>query len=284
MSPPRPISALVASPAAARGDALPPPWPLRLPWPLPALLAWVLGWLVWGAATAAGAPPLVSLPAGCAASLLLAWRFDGLWRRLIGGAGFPASALALGLGAGADVPPWAWLAALLPLLLAYPLRAWRDAPFFPTTRGALDGLDRVVPAPRRVLDAGCGVGHGLAELRRLWPQAELRGVEWSAALAAIARARLRATGVAADVGRADMWRHDWRGYDLVYLFQRPESMRRAWDKACREMAPGAWLVSLEFAVPDLAPHWHLAVAGRRPVWIYRVGAPGAGSTASPAGR
>jgi hypothetical protein len=33
-----------------------------------------------------------------------------------------------------------------------------------------------------------------------------------------------------------MWRADWSGYQLVYLFQRPESMARAWAKGCAEMA------------------------------------------------
>ena len=36
---------------------------------------------------------------------------------------------------------------------------------------------------------------------------------------------------------------------MVYLFQRPESMERAFAKATHELAPGCWLVSLEFAVP-----------------------------------
>ena len=34
-----------------------------------------------------------------------------------------------------------------------------------------------------LLDAGCGLGHGLQALRMLWPQAELHGVEWSPLLA-----------------------------------------------------------------------------------------------------
>ena len=74
----------------------------------------------------------------------------------------------------------------------------------------------------------------------------------------------------------------WAGYSLVYLFQRPESMTRAWAKAQAEMAPGTWLVSLEFAVTGLAPTARLAVQGNRPVWIYRVGA--AASTPSVARR
>jgi hypothetical protein len=61
-----------------------------------------------------------------------------------------------------------------------------------------------------------------------------------------------------------------RGYDLVYLFQRPESMQRAADKAAAELKPGAWMVSLEFEVPTLQPQAVLELARDRKVWAYRV--------------
>jgi SAM-dependent methyltransferase len=248
--------------------------PLRLPWPLPALLAWAAGWALWLGAGAAGAPPALALAAAVAGASVLAWPCRGGWRRLIAGSGFPLSALALGLAG--HWPPWMWLLLLLPLLAAYPLRAWRDAPFFPTPAGALAGLDAVTGAPRRVLDAGCGLGHGLAALQRLWPQAELHGVEWSPALAWLAALRCRGAGIA----RGDMWARSWADYDLVYLFQRPESMARAWAKAEQELAPGGWLVSLEFAVPDCTPWACLQGPGRRPVWIYRPPAGNKRSTAA----
>jgi SAM-dependent methyltransferase len=237
----------------------------RLPWPLPAVLAWACGWAAWLALGAAGVAPGMAFAAAALAALALAWRCAGAWRRLIAAAGFPLSALVLGAGPG--VPVWAWAAAALALALLYPLRAWRDAPFFPTPAAALDGLPEVVvPAPARVLDAGCGAGHGLAALRRLWPQAELHGTEWSRPLAAWASLARRD----ARVRRGDLWRQSWADFDLVYLFQRPESMARAHAKARAEMAAGGWLVSLEFAVPGVAPVACLRGAGRRPVWVYRI--------------
>ncbi len=202
---------------------------------------------------------------GCTVCLACAWPSPGLRRRLIGGAGFPLSALALGLGSG--WPAWAWLVLLAPLLAAYPLRAWRDAPFFPTPVDALQGLDGVMPPPRHVLDAGCGMGHGLKALRRLWPQAELQGVEWSAPLARLAAWRCPG----ARITRGDMWGRSWADCDLVYVFQRPESMPRVWDKAEREMSAQAWLVSLEFEVPGRTPVACLTGPHRRPVWVYQPG-------------
>jgi hypothetical protein len=66
-----------------------------------------------------------------------------------------------------------------------------------------------------------------------------------------------------------MWRDDWGRYDMVYLFQRPETMPRAVDKANAEMKPGSYLVSLEFVAQELKPEAVLDTLPDKPVWIYR---------------
>lgn len=263
-----------ASPTLIAAARAAPGWP----WPLPALLAWSAGWGLWLAAQALGTPPAIGWLVALLGSLALAWRCQGTWRRLIAGLGFPLSALVL-VPTGAW-PAWLWLLLALPLLLAYPLRAWRDAPLFPTPADALLGLDQVVPPPASVLDAGCGLGHGLAALRSVWPQARLHGVEWSPLLARLAAWRCPG----AHIRRADMWATSWAGHDIVYLFQRPESMARAHTKAARELAPGAWLVSLEFAVPGAVPVACLQGGGRKPVWVYQPAGPAAPSIQPPRGR
>lgn len=234
-------------------------------WPLPALLAWVLGYALVHALLAAGARAAVAWAVGSVAVLALAWvQRDGA-RRACVLAGWAALAWLLQPG---GMPAWVWLAAAAVLALLYPLRAWRDAPLFPTPRGALAGLGRriALPGQARVLDAGCGLGHGLRELHAAFPQARLHGTEWSWPLALLARIGCRF----AQVRRGDLWSEDWSGFDLVYLFQRPESMRRAYAKAQREMRPGRWLVSLEFAVPGVRPHATLPVAGGRRLCLYRM--------------
>jgi hypothetical protein len=239
---------------------LPPSARQGLPWPLPALAVWAGGWLLWVLLGRAGVATAAAFGVALCASTLLALRCRGRWRQVIAAAGFPLSALALGVAAG--LPAVVWLLLLLPVLALYPLRAWRDAPLFPTPQGALAGLETLVGQPQRVHDAGCGLGHGLAALHRTWPTAELHGTEWSRPLAWGAAWRCRF----ARVQRGDMWARSWSGFDLVYLFQRPESMARAWDKACRER-PGGWLASLEFAVPGVVP---VARLGARPLWVYRI--------------
>jgi SAM-dependent methyltransferase len=235
-------------------------------WPLPALLAWAACWLVFAGLRALDTPLPLALALAAALGAALAGSASTPWRRVFVALGFPLSLLASGLAAG--VPAWVWLAPLLVLALAYPVRAWRDAPLFPTPPGVLAGLERLAPlaAEARILDAGCGLGDGLLELHRRYPQARIEGIEWSWPLCFAAALRCRF----ARVRRRDMWAADWSAYAMVYLFQRPESMAGAWDKAVREMAPGSWLASLEFAVPSRAAEHTIEREGGRRVFLYRV--------------
>ncbi|QXL83862.1 class I SAM-dependent methyltransferase [Comamonas sp. NLF-1-9] len=233
-----------------------------LPWPLPALLAWALCWLLylllWRTLGALAAMLLATLTGLIASVATRRW-----WRRVLVAAGFP---LSLAFSGHALFAAWVWLLPAAMLLLVYPLHAWRDAPLFPTPPGALDALPAAAPLPAgaHILDAGCGLGDGLRALRRAYPQARLHGLEWSWPLRWLCALRCPW----AQVRRADIWAADWNGYQLVYLFQRPESMSRALIKSA-EMAPGSWLVSLEFALPDVPAHACLRTPAGRPLWIYQ---------------
>lgn len=236
------------------------------------MLAWCLAWFLHRI----GAPVWLALTLSTATGVI-ASLWDALaatlWRRICLAAGFPLSAWALGLGVGV-APIW-WLVPVLILLLAYPVRAWRDAPVFPTPAGALADLGRHAPLSHpagRVHDAGCGMGDGLLALRDAYPQARLTGVEWSWLWWSVAWLRCRF----AEVQRGDMWSEHWGDCDVVYLFQRPETMSRAMAKARAEMRPGTWLVSLEFEAADASgrtvlPHAKLKTQAGRPVWVYRIG-------------
>jgi hypothetical protein len=246
-------------------------------WPLPALLAWALGWGLFRALEAMALPVGVAVALAAAAPAALAWGARGLWRRLIMAGGFPLSVLALGVGAA--VPAWVWLLPLALLLVVYPVQAWRDAPIYPTAPKALVGLDRLIPLVpgARILDAGCGLGHGLQALRQVWPQAAIEGLERSRPLAWAARARCPWAAIRA----GDMWQASWKGLALVYIFQRPDTMARAWKKACAEVGPDGWLASLEFEVPGVAPHAVLHRPGQRPVHVYRLDPVGRAVPAQP---
>ena len=248
----------------------------RLGWPLAALAAWLAAWGAYAALRGLGAPAAAALAAATLLGAALAVFGDTPWRRVFVAVGFPLSLAASGLDSA--LPGWAWLLPLAALALLYPLKSWRDAPLFPTPAGALAGLARAVPLPpgARIVDAGCGLGDGLRELHRAYPAARLDGWEWSLPLAAVCALRCRGgfggfggTPVPARIRRRDIWTADWSAHDLVYLFQRPESLPRAVDKATRELRPGAWLASLEFEAAALRPQAvHECPDGRR-VWLYR---------------
>lgn len=241
--------------------------PLR--WPLPALLAWGAGWLLLHAVPPGPLPGWSILLLAWTPSLALALWVAGPWKRLMAVVGLP---LALWLHQGATSwPSWVWLLPVAAILASYPLSAWRDAPLFPTPADALVGLAPALdlPARPRVLDAGSGLGHGLSALRRAFPQARLEGVERSMLLVLLARLRVEP---GAHLRCGDMWSTDWSLHDLVYLFQRPESMAGAWRKACAEMRAGSWLVSLEFAIPDIDAEHVVETSGsrQRRVYAYRI--------------
>ncbi len=238
-------------------------------WPLPAALSWLAAWGLFRLLLGQDFAPGAALGLASALGVGLSLWGDTWWRRVFIAAGFPLS-LALSLSSLGlnSVPAWAWLVPLLLLLAVYPLNAWRDAPLFPTPARALDELPRWAPlAPgARVLDAGCGLGQGLAALRRAYPHAQLHGVESSWPLRWLCALRCPW----ARVRHGDIWAADWSGYDLVYLFQRPESMAHAVAKARAELRPGTWLVSLEFEATAVQSTAQFTAPGGKMVWLYQV--------------
>lgn len=229
------------------------------------MLAWGLCWLVYRSGMSLGMAPATALLVASILGLLLSLAAGTWWRRTIIAAGFPLALLASGAVA---VPGWVWLVLLLTVLPVYPFKAWRDAPLFPTPPDALRDLPQQLPlSPQAaVLDAGCGLGHGLRALRAAYPQAQLTGIEWSWPLRVWCGLRCPW----AQVQHGDIWRASWRPYAMVYLFQRPESMARAVAKARGDMVAGNWLVSLEFEAVELHPDLRLQLPDGRPVWAYRV--------------
>ncbi len=237
----------------------------RLRWPLPALLVWGLSWAVFWVVQQSQINSLLALVLASAVGVTFSFLGQSWWRRSIVALGFPLSIV---LSGGVTLPGWAWLIPLAVLALIYPVNAWRDAPLFPTPLNALRDLHQhalLLPGAL-VLDAGCGLGDGLKALRLAYPESQLHGLEWSWPLRALCAMRCPW----ARVRQGDIWRADWSPYAMVYLFQRPESMERAFAKAQAQMQTGAWLVSLEFEVKGRKPHAKVEAPDGRPVWLYQM--------------
>ena len=237
-------------------------------WPLPAVLTWAAAWVLFKLAMGQGMALGAAIGAATALGVAMSLWGDSWWRRVWIAVGFPLSlALSLPSLGVSELPAWAWLVPLLLLLLVYPLNAWRDAPLFPTPPDALLELPEHAPLRdgAKVLDAGCGLGQGLEALNQAYPHVALHGLEWSWPLRWMCALRCPW----AEVRQGDIWKADWSGYDMVYLFQRPESMPRAMAKAAAELQSGAWLVSLEFEAAGWAPQGQLQNVAGKPVWLYQ---------------
>lgn len=249
----------------------------RWPWPLPALVAWAAAWGTFHAAHWVGFSPITLWLLATTTGVVFSSLGSTLPRKLIVALGFPlswallfggwAGGMSVGVSLGVSIA-WAWLLPLGLFLALYPPGSWKDAPLFPTPHGVLQGLRQAAPLPLagRVLDAGCGLGDGLIALEREYPDVHLVGIERSLPLRLLCALRCRWARVLG----GDMWAADWSPYDMVYLFQRPESMARAMEKAGRELRPGAWLVSLEFEADGWVANLVLQDEDERPVWLYQV--------------
>ncbi len=117
-------------------------------------------------------------------------------------------------------------------------------------RRLVDAVARLAgPAPRRVLEVGCGTGRNLAALARRLPEAELTGLDLSDEMLDVARRKLA-------------------GFD-----ERVRLVRRAYDRPldpgafdvvvfsyCLTMINPGWEAAVDAAAGDLAPDGRIAVA------------------------
>jgi hypothetical protein len=238
----------------------------KLSWPIPALLTWLGSWLLFQLLLSFGLNEMLAILVPTFLGGLLSRFGDTPMRKALVMIGFPVSWLVL--NNQISIAPEAWLILMLIVILIYPKRAWKDAPLFPTPRRAL----RLVPdhitllADAKVLDAGSGMGDGLIALRDAFPRAQLHGLEMSWPLRWLSALRCPF----ARIRQGDIWQANWQSYELVYMFQRPETMPRAVEKAQAELNPGAWLVSLEFEARQIEPFAVVESPDGRPVWIYQM--------------
>ena len=135
-------------------------------------------------------------------------------------------------------------------------------PLFLSSLGAWKWLAEKPPINGTLIDLGCGTGHGIVTVSRLRPDVQCVGVESSPLLWLIAR--LRTAGRPnCRILFGSLWRVDLAPFDVVYVFLSPAPMERLWEKACRELTPGALLVSNSFEVPGATPDRAVRLRDRR---------------------
>ncbi|MCA1855139.1 class I SAM-dependent methyltransferase [Massilia oculi] len=208
---------------------------------------------VWLLATA-GMPmsyPAVALVQGLFAAALSWWRgLAGWWRpiQLL----FP---LALYGAAQLAIPPLAFLAAFLFLLLLYWSTYRTQVPYYPSGRAVRAALAGLLPQRPglRVIDIGSGLGGLVLDLARRRPDIAASGIELAPLPWLLSSLRARLSGSRARFLRGDYDSLDFGAYDLVFAYLSPAAMPALWRKAAREMRPGSLLVSYEFIIDDRPP-------------------------------
>lgn len=209
-------------------------------------------------------PLRVALLQGLLAALLARWMRAPPWWLVIHLGFLPLAVVVRGL----ELPGWLWPLGLLLLVLVF----WRNdrnrVPLYLSSRQSAERLLQMLPdQPCRLLDIGCGDGRLLRHLARKRPDCRFFGVEYAplpwlwARLAGASLPNL-------EIHRRDFWNLPLSDYDLVYAFLSPAPMPRLWLKACREMRPGAKLVSNSFPVPDVSEEARVAVNDRSMTYFY----------------
>ena len=194
----------------------------------------------------------VALIQGAIAAGLSWWRGLASWWRAI------QLLFPLGLYATAqlDIPPAAFLAIFLFLLLLYWSTYRTQVPYYPSNRAVWDAVAALLPpnGTVRVIDIGSGLGGFTLDMARRRPGVKATGIELAPLpwLASSLRARLGKSS--ARFIRGDYDKLDFADYDLVFAYLSPAAMSALWRKASREMRPGALLVSYEFVIADRLPN------------------------------
>ena len=220
----------------------------------------------------AGMPPgaegAALLPGGLAC-VLARWRRMAVWWLAIELV-FPLTVVqALAL----DINPLVFLGAFMFLLLLFWSTFRTQVPYYPSGPRVWDEVARLLPQERPVcaIDIGSGLGGLVLELARRRPDSTFVGIELAPLPWLVSRLRAQFSGSSARFVRGDYEHLDFANYDAVFAYLSPAAMSALWQKAAREMRPGAILLSYEFMISEKAPDVSIVPTGRGPalyVWHF----------------
>lgn len=206
---------------------------------------------------------------GACAALLARWRALAWWWLAIELV-FP---LALLQTRTVAIHPAFFLAAFLVLLTIYWSTFRTQVPYFPSGQRAWDAVADLLPQhkPLSVIDIGSGLGGFVLDLAERRRDASVTGIELAPLPWLVSYLRARCMGSRARFERGDYHKLDFANYDAVFAYLSPAAMSGLWQKASREMRPGAILISYEFVITEKPPDLSIVARGRGPalyVWHF----------------
>lgn len=177
-------------------------------------------------------------------------------------------------GLGLDISSGWFLAAFLLLFLVYWSVFRSQVPLYLSSRKAWAAVSALMPAKGEfaLLDVGAGLGGMLHYLGAKHPAAKFDGVENAPLPYALAWLRRLIGQGRYQIAWSNLWSGSFAPYDVVYAYLSPVPMARLWDKAKVEMAPGSWLISNTFMVPEVEPDniVELDDFHRSRLYVYRI--------------
>jgi SAM-dependent methyltransferase len=198
----------------------------------------------------------------------LSWR-AGLasWWRAIQFLFPPVLLLAREAADALALPPGAFLAIFLFLLLLYWSTFRTQVPYYPSGRRVWEEVARQLPPdrPLRIVDIGSGLGGLVLDLARRRPDCEVSGIELAPLPWLASRLRALATHSRARFLRGDYNKLNFGNYDVVFAYLSPAAMGSLWRKAEAEMRPGSVLVSYEFVIAEREPDRRVVTTGSRKI-------------------
>jgi hypothetical protein len=166
-----------------------------------------------------------------------------------------------------SLPPAAFLAIFLFMLLLYWSTFRTQVPYYPSGRAVWEEVARQLPAdrPLRIVDIGSGLGGLVLELARRRPDCEVSGIELAPLPWLASRLRAVASHSRARFLRGDYESLNFGNYEVVFAYLSPAAMDKLWTKAEAEMKTGSVLISYEFAIAGREPDRRVVTADSRKI-------------------
>ena len=206
-------------------------------------------------------PFLFALMCGALAASLSRMADLARWWLLIQFLFAPALVLMLSL----ELPPNFFLFAFLILLAVYWSTFRTQVPLYLSSRKIWQAMELLLPRPTpdknfTFMDLGSGIGGILTHLAEMRPDGRYHGVEAAPLPFVWSWLRIKSGNYRnCKVHWGNLWNCDLSQYDVVFAYLSPVPMDELWQKARREMRPGAVFISNTFAVIDHPPQQTFSV-------------------------